>query len=65
MHWLSEVIAGGLMGYAIGSTVGKNFFKYRDIGNQNIFKNGENTSSVKWLPIINHEYNGLIVCINF
>lgn len=30
MHWFSDAVAGGLMGYAIGSTVGSNFRSKQD-----------------------------------
>jgi hypothetical protein len=35
MHWFSEAVAGTIMGYAIGSTVGKNFSNRWDNHNKN------------------------------
>ncbi len=32
MHWFSDGVAGGLMGYAVGSTIGKSFYSRRFAG---------------------------------
>jgi membrane-associated phospholipid phosphatase len=32
-HWLSDVVAGGLMGYAIGWVIGRNFRQRFDLRN--------------------------------
>ena len=62
-HWLSEIIAGGLMGYAIGSTVGHEFNKFR---NQNVKQNREDDKSrVKCYPFIGRNVKGLSLNINF
>lgn len=62
-HWLSEVIAGGLMGYAIGSTVGNEFNKYREQKSEQ--KSEAGNSRVSWYPFIGRNVKGLTLNINF
>lgn len=50
-HWFSDVVAGAIMGYAIGSTVGKNIRARVDGKIQE-------TSSFHWLPELSREHIG-------
>ena len=60
MHWFSDVIAGTLFGYAIGSTVGNNFRK-------SFFQNDKPDISnrISILPIVYSDYNSLTIKIPF
>jgi hypothetical protein len=62
-HWLSEVVAGSLMGYAIGSTVGGHFNKYRL--HRNTASKQNRNASLQWYPCIGRDYNGLALNVNF
>lgn len=53
MHWFSDVVTGSMMGYAIGSTVGKNF---RKLYNNTI---GVQETGYFIAPQINYNYLGL------
>ncbi len=65
VHWLSEVIAGGLMGYVIGTTVGRNFYKLRQNRNKTACKDGDGSTSIHWFPLISPEVSGVTVGISF
>lgn len=56
MHWFSDGVAGAMMGYAIGSSVGKNFRRRID---------GQPVESAKfnWIPIIDRQYIGLVATL--
>jgi len=58
-HWFSEIIAGGLMGYAIGVTIGKNF---RETVHQ---QKNSNEISFRWTPCIAPDYQGISISIKF
>ncbi len=60
MHWLSDAAAGSLMGFAIGSTVGRNFRNRLVDGAENQ-KNGE----VSFSPLISRDVTGLMVSMTF
>ncbi|GHV14601.1 hypothetical protein AGMMS49938_11030 [Fibrobacterales bacterium] len=51
-HWASDIWAGALIGYAIGSSVGKNFYA---------LKNGQKESAVSFYPIP----GGLMISVVF
>lgn len=51
MHWFSDAVAGGLMGYAIGSTVGTNFRN----------KQSEEESETALFPIFDRDRRGVRV----
>lgn len=53
-HWFSDIVAGGLMGYAIGSAIGKNFYQLRK---KNI--NSSQNTSTQLFPLINRDCTGL------
>jgi membrane-associated phospholipid phosphatase len=53
VHWLSDTAAGGLMGYAIGSTIGKRFYQYRRSSSLTTGENGIN--DVMICPIVSHD----------
>ncbi|MFC2084074.1 phosphatase PAP2 family protein [Bacteroidota bacterium] len=57
-HWLSEIIAGGLMGYAIGTSIGKNF-------REGSRTKTSNKTSVNWSPNIGSNYFGISIGIKF
>lgn len=59
MHWFSDAVAGSLMGYAIGSTVGKHF-REQISDNQN-----DSSSGVYILPIIDNQKQGFSLCWSF
>lgn len=46
MHWLTDLSAGALMGYAIGSNVGRNL---RDVVEE---RTGAESPSVSWAPVV-------------
>ena len=54
MHWFSDAVAGGLMGYAIGSTVGSNFRKQQKESDETkvtmipLFGNGRSGVELVW-----------------
>lgn len=50
MHWFSDAVAGGLMGYAIGSTVGSNM---------RLKQNEESSDKTSLLPIFDKERTGV------
>lgn len=52
MHWFSDGVAGAFMGYAIGSSVGKNFRRQID-------GTGKDHSSINWMPIVSSNFFGL------
>jgi membrane-associated phospholipid phosphatase len=58
MHWFSDVVAGTLIGYAIGSTVGSNF---RNLSLQNERENNSNKISIT--PVTFSDYTCLTVKI--
>ncbi len=51
MHWFSDGVAGGLMGYAVGSTVGKSFYRRRIAGSSDGGTDGP-VSEVSIIPLI-------------
>ncbi len=58
MHWFSDGVAGAFIGYAIGSTVGKNF-------RHEIDGTSEETSRANWMPMITSNYYGILATIDF
>jgi membrane-associated phospholipid phosphatase len=58
MHWLSDGVAGALVGYAIGSTVGKHF-------RQVINGTAEEAHSTTWIPMLSADSIGLIAQFHF
>jgi membrane-associated phospholipid phosphatase len=60
MHWFSDGVAGTLMGYAIGSTVGKNF---RKAYNSSI--TDKSAANIQIIPILAPGYSGAKVVLNF
>jgi len=60
MHWFSDLVAGGLMGYAIGSTVGSNFREAFE-------KSGNRKEEAIWniTPVITSKYKGVLFSMNF
>lgn len=62
MHWFSDGVAGALIGYAIGTTVGKNM--------KMIFEDESQTDQLnafhfEWLPVVDKHYMGLNVQIQY
>lgn len=53
MHWTSDVVAGTLMGYAIGSTVGSNFKK--------IAHGPTSASTMQIVPAVGKDYLGMSI----
>jgi len=49
-HWFSEVVAGTLFGYAIGSVIGKNY--------RNDFQNDGQQNSYSIMPMVQKDYYG-------
>jgi len=60
MHWFSDGVAGALMGYAVGSSVGRAFHN-RVQGKQA----KENATRFRLTPYIYEEYSGLQVAYRF
>jgi membrane-associated phospholipid phosphatase len=53
VHWLSDTAAGGLMGYAIGATIGKRFYQFRRSPSLTTGEGGIN--DVMICPIVSHD----------
>jgi len=63
-HWFSDIVAGTLMGFAFGTTVGKYFCQQRqanDVTKESVSPGGR----IQLLPIIDWEYSGLVCKIYF
>jgi hypothetical protein len=60
MHWASDIVAGTLMGYAIGSTIGRDFRNAWD-GEQRHVR----TSGVSLSPFIQSGYRGIEMSVAF
>jgi len=58
MHWFSDGVAGAFMGYAIGSTVGKNF-------RSEINGSPEVASTISLIPMITSNHYGAIATFAF
>ena len=58
-HWLSEIVAGGLMGYAIGSTTGRNFREASTV------PPSTDKNSVQITPSVGNNYYGILLGISF
>jgi hypothetical protein len=58
MHWFSDGVAGAFMGYAIGSSVGKNF-------RQQIDQSAPQTSALQFLPVIGSNYVAMMGSFEF
>jgi membrane-associated phospholipid phosphatase len=78
MHWFSDTVAGFLMGYAIGSTVGKNFRNKWDEGNKCEINLTQHTKAgflqfyfekdnavYNLSPVITPDYQGVHINISF
>jgi membrane-associated phospholipid phosphatase len=57
-HWFSDIVAGGIMGYAIGTTVGNNFRKHR-AGNISFGALDYQASNIFISPVLGWDYNGI------
>jgi membrane-associated phospholipid phosphatase len=58
MHWFSDGIAGAMMGYAVGSTVGRSFRKPRE-GDK-----AESRTGFRIVPVFFGDYRGVAVEYN-
>lgn len=58
MHWFSDAVAGGLMGYAIGSTVGQKS-RARIEGREVV------SEAVSWTPVVTPEFKGISLSFQF
>ena len=54
MHWFSDGLAGAMMGYAVGSTVGRSFRQCMDRG-----KKDNPRSGLKIMPVFSGDYCGV------
>lgn len=59
-HWISDIVAGGLSGHAIGWTVGKNMRRNYDIAHGNPV---EGESPVKLTPVVTRD--SLLMMVSF
>lgn len=59
-HWFSDIVAGGLMGYSIGSVIGKNFYQFRN-GNINRVQN----STTQFYSLIDKNITGFSFSFKF
>jgi membrane-associated phospholipid phosphatase len=62
-HWFSDIVAGGLMGFAFGMTVGKSFRNYRRSQNHSTQVKNNSGNSLHLIPHLSLEYTG--VSLNF
>ena len=58
IHWISDVVAGALMGWTIGRTVGRGFAKKHD-------DKKEAASNYQFIPIVNKDVVGLLFSMSF
>jgi hypothetical protein len=58
MHWFSDGVAGAFVGYAIGSSVGRNFRAQIDEGSVQ-------ASALDWIPVVSDNYCGLVATTRF
>ncbi|MGY5354874.1 phosphatase PAP2 family protein [Wenyingzhuangia sp. IMCC45467] len=59
-HWVSDVVAGGIIGTVIGRSVVRSSWKARGI-----LPNKENEISFQWMPSISSRYNGVTLVATF
>lgn len=64
-HWFSDIVAGGLMGFTFGPTIGKNFRNYRDLQGNNLSTTDPDDYSVHLYPQMSPEYTGILVRFGF
>jgi membrane-associated phospholipid phosphatase len=64
-HWFSDIVAGGLMGIAFGSTIGKNFRNYRNSPADSVITTFENTNSISFYPQISPDFSGISFNLRF
>jgi membrane-associated phospholipid phosphatase len=64
-HWFSDIVAGGLMGFAFGTTIGKNFRHYRNPNQLNTAPGINSSSSLQLYPLLNPDYTGFVLRIGF
>ena len=65
VHWLSEIVAGGLMGYALGKTIGTSFYKKRGKKNDDSLLSKTGISYLNCTPVVGNGYQGVGVTIGF
>lgn len=64
-HWFSDIVAGGLMGFAFGTTIGKNFRNYRIPQDYNTQKKNISGYFLQLTPHISPYYSGISLGISF
>jgi membrane-associated phospholipid phosphatase len=62
-HWLSEIVAGGLMGYAIGKVIGEDFYQMHK--SQKRKAKEKSKLSFKFIPVIGSQYSGVTFSMRF
>lgn len=62
MHWFSDGVAGAFMGYAIGSSVGKNM---RSLVDGTPPRESDGPTKVSWIPLAGSRYLGATAVISF
>lgn len=60
-HWLSDMVAGGIVGTVIGRSIVRSSWKARGILPENKNKKFE----LSWMPTISSSYNGLTISATF
>ena len=51
MHWFSDAVAGALMSYAVGSTVGKYYRRVYNSQNSTSVNSSRNTTALGNIPL--------------
>jgi hypothetical protein len=64
-HWFSDIVAGGLMGIAFGTTIGKGFRNYRNPTAFNSKTDICNTNSISLYPQLSPEFSGISINLRF
>jgi membrane-associated phospholipid phosphatase len=64
-HWFSDIVAGGLMGIAFGSTIGKNFRNYRNTSTLSLLTFSKNSKTISLNPQFGPDYSGICVYVRF
>jgi len=64
-HWFSDIIAGGLMGIAFGTTIGNDFRSYRYSNDFSTEVNNNHGYSMQLHPCLSPDYTGIVFNIGF
>jgi len=64
-HWFSDIVAGGLMGFTFGNTIGRNFRQYRLSGGPGAPVDLKEGYALLVSPQIGPDYTGIVIHVGF